>query len=154
MSSASHHSLQKRVGAGNPRPKPTVISHRTVRVTHAATTNRFGVRAAARVVFWVAASVVLMSGCTSSHYRRSADKEVYGIIRQIDNQVFGRTNAFTIDTPFSGRDPKTIPPDEIIEGRTATNRLMLNLGEALDFAVRNSRESTVRLTSVASHQRK
>jgi outer membrane protein TolC len=111
-----------------------------VRVTPAATTNRFGISAAAWVVFWAAVSVVLLPGCTSSHYRRSADKEAYGIIRQIDNQVFGRTKAFTIDTPFSGRDPKTIPPDEIIESRITTNRLILNLDQALDFAVRNSRE--------------
>jgi hypothetical protein len=85
-------------------------------------------------------SILLLSGCTSSHYRQSADKEVYGIIQGIDNQVFGRTNAFTIDTPYSGRDPKTIPPNEIIEGRMATNRLILNLDQALQIAVKNSRE--------------
>ena len=109
-------------------------------MTPAAATSRFRIAAAAQAVFWAAVSVVLLSGCTSSHYRRSADKEAYGIIQQIDNQVFGRTNAFTIDTPYSTRDPKTIPPDEIIEGRAATNRLILNLDEALDLAVRNSRE--------------
>jgi outer membrane protein TolC len=84
--------------------------------------------------------MLLLSGCTSSHYRQSADKEVYGIIQGIDNQVFGRTNAFTIDTPYSGRDPKTIPPNEVIESRTVTNRMILNLDQALGVAVKHSRE--------------
>jgi outer membrane protein TolC len=109
-------------------------------VTHAAATNRSGIAAAARGLLWVAVSVLLWSGCTSSHYRKSADKEVYGIIQGVDNQVFGRTNAFTIDTPYSGRDPKTIPPEEIIGNRTVTNRLILNLDQALALAVQNSRE--------------
>jgi len=140
MSLAFDHGFKFSVRSGNLRLKPDVITPRIARVTPTATTNRFKFCAATQVVFWVAVSVVLLSGCTSSHYRRSADKEVYGIIQQIDNRVFGRTNAFKIDTPFSGRNPKTIPPDEIIEARMATNRLILNLDEALDFAVRNSRE--------------
>jgi outer membrane protein TolC len=91
-------------------------------------------------ISWLALSLLFGSGCSNTHYRRSADKEVYGIIQKIDKQVFGRTNVFTIDTPFSGRDPKTIPPSEIIAERTATNRLILNLDQALDLALKNSRE--------------
>src|SRR5512137_1723915 len=140
MASAFDQGPEYSVRSGNLRLRSNVITHRIARVTHAAARSRFRITAAAQVVFWAAVGVVLLSGCTASHYRRSADKEVYGIIQQVDNQVFGRTNAFTIDTPYSGRDPKTIPPDEIIEGRTSTNRLILNLDQALDFAVRNSRE--------------
>ena len=38
-----------------------------------------------------------------------------GTIRQqVDQRVFGQTNAFTVDTSYSDRDPKAIPPAEII----------------------------------------
>jgi len=89
------------------------------------------------LVLW---AVLLLAGCTSSHYRRAADKEVYGIIQQVDKRIFGHTNAFTIDTPYSPRDPKTIPPAEIVESRMATNRRNITLEQALDLAVRYSRE--------------
>ena len=85
-------------------------------------------------------SVFVLTGCSSSHYRRSADKEVYQTLQQVENQIFGRTNAFTIDTPYSGRDPKTILPAEIIDDRTATNRRVINLEQALDLAIQHSRE--------------
>ena len=75
---------------------------------------------------------------TSAHYRKSADKEVYRIIQGVDKRVLGATNAFTIDTRYSQRDPKTILPAEIIEERTATNQRVLNLDQALHLAVENS----------------
>jgi outer membrane protein TolC len=82
----------------------------------------------------------LIGGCTSSHYRKSADKEVYRIIQDVDQRVFGQTNEFTINTRFSAREPKLIPPSEIIEERMASNRLVVNLDQALDLAFMNSRE--------------
>src|SRR5262249_55913704 len=53
--------------------------------------------------------------------------------------IFGHTNAFTIDTPYSARKPKEIPPAELIEDRLATNRRLLKLEEALDLAFTRSR---------------
>ncbi len=88
-----------------------------------------------------AASVcLLLASCTARHYRKSADKESYGIIQQMEQRVFGHTNAFTIDTRYSGRDPKTIPPAEIYEDRSSSNRLVVSLDQALQLAVENSRE--------------
>lgn len=84
--------------------------------------------------------MVFVAGCGAPHYRRSADKEVYQIIQQYEQRVFGRTNGFTIDTEYSGRAPQAVSPAEILEGRTATNRVTLNLEQALDLAVRRSRE--------------
>jgi outer membrane protein TolC len=84
--------------------------------------------------------LVLALGCTAKHYRKSADKEVYGIIQKMDQRVFGKTNAFTINTPYSARDPKTIPPEEIIFSRMVTTQRVINLDQSLDLAVRNSRE--------------
>jgi outer membrane protein TolC len=82
----------------------------------------------------------LLAGCTAKYYRKSADKETYRIIQEVDRRVFGKTNAFTIDTPYSGRDLRTIPPAEIIQDRMSTNRRIINLDQALDLAVQNSRE--------------
>jgi outer membrane protein TolC len=80
------------------------------------------------------------SGCSRGFYQRAADREVYRIIQQAEQQVFGHTNGFTIDTAYSGRDPASISPGEILEDRTSTNRRVLRLDEALDLAVQNSRE--------------
>lgn len=88
----------------------------------------------------LAALAVAVAGCSSAHYRKSADKETYRILQEVDARVFGRTNAFTIDTRYSGRDPKAIPPEEILGDRMATNRRVVNLDQALELALQNSRE--------------
>lgn len=86
------------------------------------------------------AAVALICGCSAKHYRRAADKQVYSVLQEYEKRIFGETNAFTIDTQYSGRDPKSIPPSEIIESRTLTNRRMVNLEQALDLAIQHSRE--------------
>jgi outer membrane protein TolC len=85
-------------------------------------------------------AALVLTGCSASHYRKSADKEVYGIIQNFEKQVFGQTNDFTIDTAQSGRNPKDIQAAEIIQDRGATNRRVLNLDQTLNLAVQNSRE--------------
>jgi outer membrane protein TolC len=82
----------------------------------------------------------LLGGCSTGHYRKSADEEVYGLIQQMEGRIFGHTNDFTIDTRWSGRDPQSIAPEEIIATRQATNRLVLNLEQTLELAVRRSRD--------------
>lgn len=84
--------------------------------------------------------VLLMAGCSSTHYRKSADSQVYSILSQYEDKVFGKTNAFTIDTRYSGRLPELIPPSEIITDRQASNTMVLGIDQALDIAVENSRE--------------
>ncbi len=85
-------------------------------------------------------TIVLLAGCSAKHYRRSADKEAYGILQAYERQVLGETNEFTIDTRYSQRAPKEISPSEIIADRTATNRRVVSLEQALDLAVQHSRE--------------
>ncbi len=85
------------------------------------------------------AGVILVSGCKSSYYRRAADKEVYGIVQTVESQIFGHTNAFTINTPYSHRKPAEIPPSELIDDRLATNQRVLTVEGALSLAVTNSR---------------
>ena len=54
--------------------------------------------------------------------------------------MLGHTNAFTIDTPYSGRKPAEILPTELIEDRLRTNQRVLTLEAAIDLAGKNSRE--------------
>jgi len=95
--------------------------------------------AAAQCLLWVCAGVLLFAGCTTGHYRRSADNEVYGIVQQVEKQLFGHTNAFNIDTAYSARKPQDIPATELIEDRLATNQRVLTVEEAMDLAVNRSR---------------
>ncbi len=83
--------------------------------------------------------LVLVS-CSAKHYRKSADKETYTIIQQYHQAVFGHTNAFNIETAYSQRDPQTIPPAEIIGDRSASNRASINLEQALEMSLKQSRE--------------
>ncbi len=87
-----------------------------------------------------AIGAAILSGCSASHYRRSADKEVYGIIDQAQKQMLGETNQFRIETRFSGRKPEEILAPDLIEERTQTNRRVLTLSQALQLAVEGSRE--------------
>ena len=88
----------------------------------------------------IAVTCLLLAGCTAKQYRKFADKETYAIVQHMERRVFGHTNDFSIDTRYSGRDPKTIPAAEILDDRSASNRFVINLDQALDLAVENSRE--------------
>jgi outer membrane protein TolC len=85
------------------------------------------------------ATLLLLAGCSASHYQRSADKDTYSIVQHVEARLFGKTNAFTIDTPYSGRKPTDILPPELIEDRLQTNRRVLSLDAALDLAFSRSR---------------
>ena len=88
---------------------------------------------------WAIGCLLLFSGCSTGHYRRSADKETYRIVQQVEAQIFGHTNAFSIDTRYSGRKPEVILPAELIEARIQTNRRVLKIEDALELAVTSSR---------------
>lgn len=95
--------------------------------------------AGGNLVSWLAI-FFFTAGCGQKYYRRSADNEVYRAIEQVDRRVFGQTNQFTIETRYSQRDPRTILPAEIINDRTVSNHLVVTLDQALDLAVKGSRE--------------
>jgi outer membrane protein TolC len=90
----------------------------------------------------IPALVVL--GCTASHYRKSADKDVYHIIQAKQKKVFGQTNAFKIETSYSNRKPEEIKPREIVEDRLQTAKQLLILPEALRIAVESNRAYQLR----------
>lgn len=83
--------------------------------------------------------VAILTGCSNLEYKRQADEENYAIIRAVEEQVFGRTNDFTIDTKYSGRDPQEIPASELIEDRRSSGEVRLDLDSALVMAYGNSR---------------
>lgn len=82
---------------------------------------------------------VIATGCTRKQYQKRADREVYGIIEEVENRIFGEAGAFNIDTAWSQRDPESILAPEIIDARQQTNQLQLTLDDALDLAAHQSR---------------
>ena len=105
-----------------------------------------GRRHGRRIIFLliVAAVLCLFGGCTASRYRRSADKETYKIIQEKQKAALGETNAFSIDTPYSGRKPDDIKADEIIADRMREAKEVLTLPEALRIAVVDNRQYQLR----------
>lgn len=87
-----------------------------------------------------AIACAILAGCSTSHYRKAADKEVYGIINEVEQAVFGRTNEFTINTEYSGTDPESVTSEDIREQRKQSETVFLTLEDALNLAVRQSRE--------------
>lgn len=83
-------------------------------------------------------------GCKAPYYQRAADREVYRIIQEKEAQVFGKTNAFTVNTRHSQRDPYEIKAQEIIQERMAPDRKILTVTEAIQLAIKNSRQYQLR----------
>ncbi len=88
----------------------------------------------------LAVAAVMASSCSPARYERAADQEVYRIIQEAQLRVFGRTNIFSIDSRYSGRDPASIRPDEILGDRNTPGQRVLTLDDALNLAIANSRE--------------
>ncbi len=83
--------------------------------------------------------ISLLAGCTAKQYHEQADKEVYKIIRQGQKVALGETNAFTIDTRYSSRNPQEVKAGEIIEERVQKEKRVLTMEEALRLATEHSR---------------
>lgn len=92
----------------------------------------------------IAAAIVFIllfdTGCSTTEYHRQADEENYEIIRKVEEQVFGKTNAFTIDTRYSSRKLDDIQIPEVIMERMVNGEHRLTLESSLDIAVRQSRD--------------
>jgi outer membrane protein TolC len=88
--------------------------------------------------------VVVMAGCSSSHYRRSADREAYGVINQKGAQVPNMDRRFTIEqTDALVLDGKVLTdePPEFLgqEKETEQMAVMISLERSLEIAVKHSR---------------
>jgi len=89
----------------------------------------------------MAVAMTLLSGCTSTIYRKSADKEVYEILGIRSESVLGGRLDSSIDTDLSLREPSDLNGSEIILDRnqTATDRL-LSLTDTLELAIQANRD--------------
>lgn len=92
---------------------------------------------------WVLAAAG--TGCSTAHYRQSADREIYDLLAQKQQRALGQTNAFRIETAWSQRDPLALKAEAIIKERfTDAGRLQLSLDRAFGLAVTNSRAYQLR----------
>ena len=87
---------------------------------------------------------LLISGCSTAYYRKSADKEVYKIVQGKQQTALGHTNEFTIDTRYSSRDPYDVKAPEIVQDRDREEKQKLTLPEALLMGVQNSPQYQLR----------
>ncbi len=97
-------------------------------------------RAGGLVATWLLLAS-LLAGCSREHYHAQADKDTYGILGRKQQLLFGQTNAFTIDTPYSRRDPQNIRWEELLgERKGGAGRKLLTLDDALKLAVAHNRQ--------------
>ena len=97
----------------------------------------------------VLASFLVWAGCTTEHYRKSADKEAYGVIKQKTPLVKNMDEHFTVEQTnqlsLEGLAVTTgvqefLGPD----GETEHGANIISLEKALDIAVRHSRPYQLR----------
>lgn len=82
----------------------------------------------------------LLCGCTSDYYRKQADKDVYGILKKVENDIFGTSSEFSIDTPNTEQKTGEVTSRKVLNGRSKGGKVTLTLDQALDYAIKNSRE--------------
>lgn len=87
---------------------------------------------------------LLLVGCSAAHYRKTADRDAYAVIRQKSPKVpnmepnftIERTNQLSLDgLPLSTNAPEFLGPD----GEREVGSRVLRLEDALDIAVKYSR---------------
>ena len=88
--------------------------------------------------------LTLTAGCTTNSYRKRADHAVYKIVEQVEEQIFGESSTFTIDTRHSELNPKTITPDDIFADREYSVRRTIGIDDAIDLAIRQNRRYQTR----------
>ena len=83
----------------------------------------------------LAIAIVFMLGCSAAKYRKAADKEVYQILSERHEHVFGEPHDFSIDTEYSMRKPADVNGSELILDRARGSQArLITLPEALEIA--------------------
>ncbi len=110
-------------------------------------------------IILIVALLLICAGCSTNHYRKSADKEVARIIAEKSPYVTNMDPAFTIETtatnsleglPRNEEPDESFGPDKDLE----VGAHIITLRQALDFAVKHSRtyqarKETVYLTALS-----
>jgi len=79
-------------------------------------------------------------GCAAAKYREAADKEVYQILSERHEHVFGQPHNYSIDTEYSKRKPTDVNGSELILDRARGSKVrLITLPEALEIAVKSNR---------------
>ena len=84
---------------------------------------------------------VLLAGCSSAHYRRSADKETYNTIKEKSGQVNNMDRSFTIEQTnklvLDGLTVVTVAPPDFLgaDKKKEEQAKILSLQKALEIAV-------------------
>lgn len=93
---------------------------------------------------------VVLAGCSSAQYRRSADKETYGVIQEKSARVNNMDRQFTIEQTnklvLDGLLVVTEPPPDFLgnEKKQEEGAVMLSLKQALEIGVKYSRSYQTR----------
>ena len=100
-------------------------------------------KANARFYFFGGLAVIIASfafGCAAAKYRVAADKEVYQILSERHEHVFGQPHNYSIDTKYSKRKPTDVNGSELILDRARGSKVrLITLPEALEIAVKSNR---------------
>lgn len=83
---------------------------------------------------------LLLFGCTAGFYKSQADKDVYRIIKKVEEDIFGTSQEFDIATAYSDKKPKEVTAQNVLNERSPEKKVVLPIDKALDYAVKNSRE--------------
>jgi outer membrane protein TolC len=78
--------------------------------------------------------------CKTSYYQDKTDRDVYAILDQIQADLFGKEEDFTIDTRYSERDVDEVTREEILADRSLQQAMEINVDRALELAIEGSRE--------------
>ena len=85
-------------------------------------------------------AILFLGGCSTGFYKKRADKGVYEILKKVENDIFGESSNFSIDTPTSGKKTKDITALKLLKSRNKGGKITLSLDQALGYAIKNSRE--------------
>ncbi|MGJ8726692.1 MAG: TolC family protein [Roseibacillus sp.] len=85
-------------------------------------------------------AILLLGACSTNHYKKQADKDVYAILKKVESDIFGDSSNFSIDSPTSGKKSKNVTPKTVLKSRTQGGKVTLSLDQALGYAIKNSRE--------------
>mgnify|MGYP006081466201 FL=1 len=85
-------------------------------------------------------AILILSGCSTGFYKNQADKDVYAILKKVENDIFGHSSDFSIDTPPSGKETKDFTSAKVLKSRNKGGKITLSLDQAIAYAIKNSRE--------------
>ncbi|MGJ8697054.1 MAG: TolC family protein [Verrucomicrobiaceae bacterium] len=85
-------------------------------------------------------TVLFLNGCSATHHKNRADKDVYAILQKVESDIFGTSSDFSIDTPTSDQKTKDVTTAKVLNSRSKRGKVTLSLDDALTYAIANSRE--------------